>query len=63
MNRGDRVEVMLAGGDKAERRVWEEREGGVLICTAKGYEEAERTGREPPVIGFRREYVHSLPVE
>jgi hypothetical protein len=57
MNRGDRVQVILAGGQGVVRRIWQMTNSGALITTEESYLEAERTGQEPPTLGFRREFI------
>jgi len=60
VNKGDRIRVTLAGGEQVERLVWDATELGVLVCTQEGFHDAEQSGREPPVVGFRREYVEQI---
>ncbi len=63
VRKGDRVQVLLAGGERVERRVWGVTEDAVLICTSRGYEDAERSGGKPSILGFRREYVEPAKPE
>ena len=57
MNRGDRVRVVVYGGDTVWRRIWAVTDFGAAICTDDRYEEAVRIGEEPLTVGFRREYI------
>jgi hypothetical protein len=54
------VLLVLLGGERVERRVWEPLETGALVCTTEGYAEAVRSGGEPPTLGVRREFIEPL---
>ena len=49
--RGDRVQVRGYGGREAVLRVWELRDGGLLLCTESGFLGLQR-GKDEPLVGF-----------
>ena len=55
--RGDRVRVRVYGGDVVERIVWNMTETGVAITTEEEYRHAIQFDLEPPIVGFRWEFV------
>ncbi len=62
IRRGDVVRVEVYGGDFVWRRVWDKAEVGdaVFITTEERYQEALANDEEPPVVGFRWEYVKEV---
>ena len=62
LKRGDLVRVEVHGGDLVWRRVWDKAEVGdaVLITKEESYQEAIASGFEPPMVGFRWQYVKEM---
>jgi hypothetical protein len=58
--KGQKVTVLLYGGNKGDRRVVAEKGDIVVICSDEEYSRAERERREPEGIGFPREDVQGL---
>ncbi len=52
--RGTRVTVLAFGGEKLQRRVWEDDGNGVLICTEEEYQRAIRQNDEATCSAFPR---------
>lgn len=52
IERGDQVEVKLAGGDLAERIVWQVAGNLVYVCNEKTYERLSRGELAAQPIGF-----------
>lgn len=57
MQRGDVVKVELYGGEVAERRVVEVRNGVVVVTTEEEHRRARAEGRAPVCVGIRMGYV------
>jgi hypothetical protein len=51
------VTVKEYGGTIAEKVLVEDRVDVLIVTTQEEWEKAQREGREPIVVGFRREYV------
>ena len=60
MVKGQKVTVMLYGGDAAERRVVADKGAFIVVCSQDEYVRAEREKREPEGIGFPKEDVVGL---
>jgi hypothetical protein len=60
MDRGDLVEVELAGGELAERIVWSVAGDVIYVCTAQTYERLSRGENAAQPIGFPLRDVRAL---
>ena len=62
MARGERVTVKLYGGGEAIRRVVENKDRIIVVCSEEEYHLAELEDREPEGLGFPREDVLGIAV-
>jgi len=62
MREGDLVRVKAYGGQELMRRLVEVRGDILLICRDEEYEAAQREGRQPVCVGFRKEDIIEMGV-
>ena len=54
---GDVVRLRAYGGEEIQRRVVEVTKDVILVCREDEYRRAQRQGRQPLSVGFRRTYL------
>lgn len=52
LGRGTEVTVRGYRGRLLRRRIWQDADAGVLLCSEEGYQRAVLTGEEPLWVGF-----------